>query len=352
MLNARLSKIEVIRAPRLQVGDTIGIVSPSFPGHVHFRGKYLHGLDALRRAGFGVREGKLTSLCTHEGYRTASARDRAAELMELFEDPGINAIITTIGGTCSSSLIPYLDYDKIRANAKVFCGYSDITSLHLALLKFAGLATFYGPAVIPSFGEWPEVLSLTRDSFLAATMDSSGRERELLAPESFTRNVLDARSDAWRTGTRTFEANAGPRTLRPGRVEAECVVANLNTLVTSAGTAYFPELDGCVLFIEEMSAPLAEEERDLRHLERLGVFDSIAGLVLSKPEDVGSEVTPLSLDSLMEEIVPRRDGMPIVLDFDCGHTAPMHTLAQRTAVRVEASLGRKPRIWVRGAMVR
>src|SRR5690348_11427826 len=116
---------DLLRPAALRPGDTIGICTPSFPANVVYREKYLHGVAQIEALGFKVVEGELTRSATAQGYRSATPRARAAELMSLFEDHAVRAIITTTGGNNSSSLIPYLDFEKIRENPKVFCGYSD-----------------------------------------------------------------------------------------------------------------------------------------------------------------------------------------------------------------------------------
>lgn len=340
----------LLRPAPLRAGDVIGVCTPSWPAHVLFREKYLHGLEQLRALGFQVREGSLTARATAQGYRSGTPQERAAELMELFEDPAVRGIVTTIGGNNSSSLIPYLDFARIRQNPKIFCGYSDITSLHLALLHYAGLRTFNGPAIVPSFGEWPCCLPETRDSFLAAVSGGHG-ERELAPPAQYSRHQRDWKTDAWRTQPRKMLDNPGLRTVYPGSVDAPCVVANLNTMVTAAGTPYFPSLDGKLLLIEEMSAPLTQEERSLRHLQLLGVFERVAGLVIGKPEFPSNNDAPFSFEELVKEIVPQRAGVPVVLDADIGHTVPMHTIAQATPLRVDARQGQPARLFVLEDMV-
>jgi muramoyltetrapeptide carboxypeptidase LdcA involved in peptidoglycan recycling len=309
----------------------------------------LHGIAVLTSLGFEVVEGSLTRRAVAEGYRAGSPRERAAELMELFADQRVRGIVTTIGGSNSSSLIPYLDFDVVRANPKVFCGYSDVTSLHLAFLTYAGLATFYGPAVVPSFGDWPTILPETRDAFLAATTDASEAERELVPPAQFSRHVRDARTSAWQTEPRGFEENRGPFAIVEGTVEGPCVVASLNTLLSAAGTRYFPPLDGRILIVEQMNAKLSQEERAFRHLEQLGAFEQVAALVVGKPEVYENEGAPFDYADLVREIVPL-GRFPVVFDFDCGHTMPMFTIAQETRLRVEATRERT-RVWVCEAAV-
>lgn len=328
--------MDIIKPPALRSGDTIGIFTPSSPANVKFREKYLHGIHVLKRMGFEVIEGSLTASQNSQGYRSGSPQDRATEFTELIRNPRVSCMISTIGGANSSSMIPYLDFDEIRRHPKIICGYSDVTSLHLSILSYSGLSTFYGPAVMPSFGEWPDILDETKESFLDAAQRHRSGARTLSPPKRWSSHFRNASTGAWKTEPRKFEENPGWRALNPGEATAPIVVANLNTLMTSAGTTYFPRLEGKILLIEEMSAPLAEEERDLRHLERLGVFDVISGLIVSKPEVYDPEGAPFGYDDLVMEIVGRNPKYPIVSNFDCGHTNPTLTIAEMTKVKLAA----------------
>jgi muramoyltetrapeptide carboxypeptidase len=316
----------LIRPPGLEPGDTVGVFTPSAPAHLRFREKYLHGIAQLEALGFRVVEGALTAAGTHEGYRSGSPRERAAEFMSLVLDPRVRALISTIGGDNSASLIPYLDFEAIRAHPKVICGYSDVTSLHLAILAYSGLSTFYGPAVVPSFGEWPRMMPETRDSFLDAVQRHRSGTRRLRPPTRWSNHFRNAATAAWKEEPRRFEPNPGWRVLSPGEARAPVLVANLATLCRNAGTAHFPELAGTVLLLEEMDAPLAREEANLRQLQLAGVFDELAGLIIGKPENCNAQGAPFGYDELILEVVGPRP-YPIVSGFDCGHTHPMLTLA-------------------------
>ncbi len=325
----------VLRPPPLQPGDTIGIFTPSFPAHVHFREKYEHGRAQLAALGFRTVEGPLTARGSHEGYRSGSPRERAREFMELVENPDVRCVMSTMGGLNSASMIPYIDFDRVRAHPKVICGYSDVTSLHLALLAYSGVGTFYGPAVTPSFGEWPAVLPETREGFLDAVQRHHAGRRTLRPPTRWSAHRRDPRTAEWRSTPREFSPNPGWRVLRPGTARGPVLVANLDTLTTAAGTDHFPVLDGVVLVLEEMQASLSYEERCFRHLDLLGVFDRIAALLVSKPERYDPEDAPFGDDALVHEIVGDRR-YPVVAGFDCGHTHPMLTIGQRTDMEVTA----------------
>jgi len=330
-------------APALRPGDRVGIFTPSSPAHVSARHRYLDGLESLRGMGFEVVEGPLTAKTrapdptTAQGYRSGTPRERANELMSLFVDPSVRAIIATIGGSNSSSLLPYLDFDAIRANPKVFCGYSDVTSLHLALWTQAGLSTFYGPAVVPSFGEFPSGFGATRESFLDATMRHRAGERRLEPPARWSREAPRFTDPASREPSqRKWNDNAGWQVLLPGRVRAPVICANLNTLVSIAGTRYMPDLTGHVLLIEEMAAPFSRYERNLRHLQLLGVFDRLAGLLVGKAESPDPEGAPFTATDLLLEVIGDVR-YPVAVDLDVGHTHPSLTLALGTPIEVDAT---------------
>jgi muramoyltetrapeptide carboxypeptidase len=339
----------LIRPAAIAPGSTLGVFTPSTPANVHFREKYRHGLDQIETLGYRWIEGDLTARCAHQGYRTATPRERAAELMSLVEDPGVDAIVATIGGQNSSSLIPYLDFASIRRHPKILLGFSDVTSLHLAILAHAGVSTFYGPAVMPTFGEWPEMIVESRESFLDAVWRHTHGVRRLAMPGRWSNHFRDAKGSAWRIEPRQWQDSSGWRALSGGRVTAELVVANLNTMCAAAGTPYFPELDERILLIEEMSAPMGLEERSLRQLERCGVFDRIAGLIVGRPEFFDAQGAPFTYDDLILEVVGSR-AYPIITDFDCGHTNPMLTLAERTLLSIDAD-GDAPTIYVESPMV-
>ncbi len=330
----------LVLPPALRPGDTVALFAPSAPSHAKYREMFAHGKEALRRLGYRVKEGSLLAKGTHQGYRSGPPQERAAELMELVRDPEVRAVIATVGGANSASLLPWIDFAEVRAHPKILCGFSDVTSLHLAWVVKAGISSFYGPGVMAHFAEWPEMVPETRESFLAAVGWAEAGERRLVPPSRWSWKDRDWNDGGpWKTEPREWEPNPGWRGLREGRVRAPVLVANTGTLVSNAGTDVFPTLDGWVLLIEDLEAPMSRLERNWRHLERLGVFDRIAGLIVGKPEKFRDEGAPFSMDELLLEIVGSR-AMPIVAGFDCSHTHPMITLAQGRELTVSVEAGR------------
>ncbi len=331
-----LNSEKIIKPKALKIGDTLGIFTPSWPANVLITAKYLHALQVLKEVGFNYIEGSVTRQMMSQGYRSASPQERAAEFMELISNPQVHGLIATIGGANSASMIPFLDFNKIRESRKVICGYSDMTSLHLSILAYSGLSTIYGVALVPSFGEYPSIMKYSLDSFLLISTQTQVEKLKIDPPSFWSRHFIDAQNPNWKTIVRETHLNDGWKILCPGQVTAPIVVVNLETLVTSAGTSYFPVVKDKILILEETAAIFNKTERHFRQLERMGVFNQIKGLILSKPSEINNEGAPFTHEQLILEIVEQRD-YPIVSNFDCGHTFPMINLAQEMIITVCAN---------------
>lgn len=325
----------VQRFNTLKKGDTIGVFTPSSPAYAFNEGLFLNGIKNLLNLGFNIKEGSVTKTRSSQGYRSADPQERANEFMELIRDPEVHALISTIGGNNSSSLIPYLDFDLIRQSKKLICGFSDVTSLHLAILKFSGLRTLYGPSVMCWFGEWPDGIPQSTEWFMDATMNPP-RVRQIEAPAHWSNHKRRWDNGDWKNLPRNWQKNEGWKVLSKGQVEAPILAVNFNTLMTAAGTAYWPEVEGKVLLLEDMAAALSRTERHLRQLHLMGVFDKLAGLIIGKPELYEQEGAPFGYDDLFKEIIGPRS-YPIVSNFDCSHTVPMISIPQLSPIRLIAS---------------
>ncbi|MDB5384574.1 MAG: LD-carboxypeptidase, partial [Planctomycetaceae bacterium] len=179
----------VIRAKRLMNGDCIGVISPSWCGPAQFPHRFERGVKCLHELGYDVKTAK-HALGQYGTYLAATPQERASDLMDMFLDDKVKAIIATIGGNHSCQLLPYLDFDVIRNHLKIFVGFSDITVLHLALWTQAGLVTFYGPTVMTEFADYPEMHPYTRDSFLRAVSGVSPMG-QLSCSDTWTDEFLD-----------------------------------------------------------------------------------------------------------------------------------------------------------------
>lgn len=318
----------------LKIGDTLGIFTPSSPGYIWNEGLFVNGMKNLEKMGFKVKLGKLTERRASQGYRSGTPKDRADEFMSLIQDPEVKGLVSTIGGNNSSSMIPFLDFDQIRQSQKVICGFSDVTSLHLAILKYAGLQTIYGPSVMCWLGEWPDGIPESTKWFLQAVQGSNG-PRQITPPAKWSNHKRDWSNGDWKNLPRNWQDNEGWRVLNPGSTEGEILALNLNTLMSAAGTPYWPDFKNKILLIEDMEAPLSRTERHLRQLNFIGVFEQIKGLLIGKPEFYNQENAPFGYDDIFMEVIGQRP-YPIIANIDCSHTVPMISIPQLSKVKISA----------------
>lgn len=307
-------------APKLKAGDTIAVFSPSSPATATAPTRYARGRAFLESKGFRVKEGALTG--KRDCYRSGSIRARADELNELLRDPEVRCVMAAIGGMNSNSLLPYLDYDAIKADPKIIVGYSDVTALLLGIYARTGLVTYYGPAVVASLGEFPPFVEETWAYFSDIALGTAQFPHTLPTPSAWTEEVIP-----WE------EQKCGklPRenrllTLHSGKAAGRLIGGNLNTFDGIWGTPYMPEIkDGDILLIEDSLKDAATVERSFAHLKLAGVFDRIGGLILGKHElfdDQGTGRRPADiLTEVMGEV-----RFPVLAEFDCCHTHPMLTL--------------------------
>ncbi|MCP3738960.1 S66 family peptidase [Rossellomorea sp. BNER] len=304
---------------RLRLGDTIGICSPSSPIAAHCPRRLQRGVEELEKLGFKVKLAKNSTKAYQ--YMAGTIDDRVEDLHDLFLDPDVKAIITTIGGTSSHQLFEKLDFKLIKNNPKIFMGYSDITSLHLAIHKKTGLVTYLGPAILPQFGEFNGLIDFTKQYFMDILVD--GKPVEYKDSEEFIFETLywDEKDDRERHRIK----NKGSKILNPGNAKGRILAANLSTILLLAGTEYFPDMDGCILCLEDDEGETpAFIDRYLTQLRQLGVYEKINGLVVGRfHEKVG--FTEGQLEEIIQRATREYD-FPIIYDLDFGHTDPMFIL--------------------------
>jgi muramoyltetrapeptide carboxypeptidase len=156
---------------KLKVGDSIGIFSPSSPITYSCPKRFERAKKYLQEKGFKIIERNLTG--KQDYYRSGSIKERAEELNELIRNPEIKCIMSTIGGMNSNSILPYIDYEAFKRNPKIIIGYSDVTAILLAIYAQTGISTYYGPALVASFGELPPFVDYTYKYFKEIIMDKT-----------------------------------------------------------------------------------------------------------------------------------------------------------------------------------
>jgi len=260
-----------------------------------------------------------------DGWASAPAKARAEDLHQAFADDGVQVVLAGIGGNHSNQLLPFLDYDLIRAHPKVFQGFSDITVLHWAIAKHAGLATFYGPALVPELGEFPTVLTYTDRFLRAAWFDDVPINYE---PSGvWTDEFLDFDTKADLTRPRDLRESEGWIAVREGAASGPLLGGCLESISWHLkGSSSWLDPSGSIFFLEtsEEAPSPAEVDSYLTDLEQLGVFDSASGLLFARPYGYDAEST----DALWRLVAERTEesGIPVLANVEAGHTDPMMTL--------------------------
>lgn len=228
-------------------------------------------------------------------YFAGTAEERAADLHKAFADSSIDAIISTRGGWGSVELLPLLDADLIRRNPKPLIGYSDITSVHGWLERYAGLVSFYAPMVAADFARGNSVSDgVDISSWMSALTQTS----------------------AWQV-----DGKDGLRTLREGEASGTLFGGCISIVAESLGTPYAmqaPKGDA-ILFVEDVGAKPYQWDRYLFHLRYGGLLERVKGIVFG---DMKQCVSDDAENALLEEVILHnlRDFRgPISIGLRCGH---------------------------------
>jgi muramoyltetrapeptide carboxypeptidase len=294
---------DLIKPGRLEYEDTIGLVAPaSAPPDPKTIDR---AVEVLGRLGFRTRFAP--NVRKRRGFLAGSDRERAGDLMTMFTDRKVKALLSIRGGYGSARLVGLLDYRTIRAHAKILIGYSDLTSLHCALLVKAGLVSFHGPMLNGDFVEHKS-LPFAREGLLRTVMQMSA-----------------AGSISQGYNRRTVEV------LRRGKVSGQLVGGNLSVLCTTVGTPFQPSFRRNILFIEDVGEVPYRLDRMLTHLLNAGLLQQVAGVAVginSQCEDPkarrGSEYRQTTSDVFEERLGPLK--VPVVTGLPFGHVRQNATL--------------------------
>ncbi len=312
----------MIKSERLRRGDTIGIASPSWY-HPSVGHRVERGVTHLHALGFQTRIAP--HALNNRGFVSDTAMHRVADLHALFGDPEIRAIVATIGGDHACHLLPVLDWALIRANPKIFLGFSDTTVLNVALWTVTGLGTFNGPSLLTEWAEYPRMPEYSERAALKALCDPSPIG-PLPQSDWWTDEFLDWRDRRDLERSRERRPSSGWVGLRGGRAEGRLIGGCLESLQHLRGTRYWPDWDDAILFVEtsDEAPAVATVDALLMDFENMGVFARIAGLLVARPYGYTDDAR-----LALHEVVRERTagfGFPVIADMEFGHTSPMLTL--------------------------
>ncbi|CEP48243.1 microcin self-immunity protein MccF [[Clostridium] sordellii] len=241
--------------------------------------------------------------------------------------------MSTIGGMNSNSILPYIDYEAFKRNPKPIIGYSDVTAILLAVYAKTGISTYYGPALVASFGEFEPFVDMTYKYFEDILVNEIKLPYEIKNPEIWTDEYID-----WENQDREKQGLHNELiTVYDGKVEGRLIGGNLNTMTGIWNTEYMPEIkEGDILFIEDSLKDCGDIERSFSLLKLSGVFEKVSGIILGKHELFNDCKTGRKPYEVLLEVLGDKK-IPFLAEFDCCHTHPMITLPIGCRVELDAT---------------
>lgn len=275
-----------MRFPRLLgPGSRVALVSPAGP--LRDESDLDRAIENTRSLGWEPVVG--AHVLERDGYLAGSDEHRLADLNRFAADSSIDGVWCIRGGYGTMRLLDGLDFDAWRTHPKALIGYSDVTALHAALTKQAGLVTYHGPTARAALTE------LTRESL---------------------RQIVACGCRGYRIDSADIEC------LRPGRARGRLVGGNLALVAAIAGTPYAFDLDGAILVIEDVNEAVYRIDRMLTQLWLSGGLRRVAGLTFGKFTEIPPEPSDAErpLDRVLREFADRC-GVPAVGGMPVGHVA-------------------------------
>ena len=251
-------------------------------------------------------------------FASTDIKKRADDVMEAFLDKNVKAIFTILGGFNSNQILPFLDYEVIKNNPKILCGYSDITALLSAIEVKTGLVTFYGP-------HYSSIGMKKGNEYTLEMLNNVlfNGESELKVSDEWS-------DDLWFIDqeNRNFIENEGWWVLQEGNAKGELKGGNLSTLILLNGTSYQPYFaQDTILMVEECNYSSADDKEFLRQLQALAQREDFVNVkaVLIGRFQKASDMPREKLEFIVNSI-PQLRNLPIIANLDFGHTTPIATL--------------------------
>lgn len=317
----------MIKPNRLKKGDKVAIVSLSsgMLGEKQYIHKYELGKKRLEEK-FGLEVITMPNTLKGIKYLYEHPEKRAEDLMDAFKDKSIKAVICAIGGDDTIRLIPYIDYETIKQNPKIFMGFSDTTANHLMMYK-AGLISFYGPTLLCDFAEYGDMYEYTENTIKELLFEAQDNYEIKKCNYWTNENISWCEENIDKQKTRLEDMKGYEVIQGQGKVKGKLLGGCLDAFPIYVGTEIWPTLEEWkdkIVFLET-----SEDKPNpdlitfyLRNLGAQGILNVINGIIVGKPqnEEYYEEYKDVYRKILKE--FDRQD-MPVLYNANFGHSSPI-----------------------------
>lgn len=336
--------MNLIKPKRLRPGDKVATISLSWggAGDPDILWRYEVGKKRLEEE-FGLKVVEMPNTLSGTEYLYNNPQKRVEDLMMAFKDPSIKGIFSCIGGDESVRILPYIDYEVIKNNPKIFIGYSDTTVIHFICLK-AGISSFYGPSILSEFAENVEMFDYTKHWINKVLFDKS--PIDIIEPSPIWTSEFLPWEEKNKHIKRRVNSNTGYELLQgQGKVQGTLIGGCLEVLEMIKGTNVWPKLktwENSILFFEtsEEKPNPTYVEYWLRSYGSMGILQKARGIIFGKPYDnlYYEEYKSAILKIVRDEL--KLYNLPILFNLNFGHTSPMFTIPYGAKAEIDCDLKR------------
>ena len=260
--------LSLIKPKCISHTSTLGLIAPASP--VYDKSDFEDMLITLKNKGYTLKLG--SHVRDRRGFLAGTDVDRANDLIQMFKDPTVDAILCVRGGWGCNRILDHIDFDVIKNNPKALIGFSDITSLHMSIQAKTGLTTFHGPV---GTSDWND---FTQHSFDETLVEGKSQEYKIPGEDI---------SDAF--------------TITSGKATGRILGGNLTVLTAMIGSDYLPDFKGSILFLEEVGEHVYRVDRMMTQLKLAGILDQISGFIFGKCTNCKQQREDFPLSQVFED---------------------------------------------------
>lgn len=320
----------------------IGIYNCSTPILSLFPNKGKRAESFLRLNNFDIVYGKLSS--ANNSYVTGTPIERASEINELVSNKKIDILMPSIGGNNTSSILEYLDFEKLATSKIKIIGHSDTTVLALAIYEITKKITYYSASFVLGFDNQNDI----NDFHIKTLKDNCINDKLglIIVPSKYTTEFIPW-VDKMPVPIKKMRKNS-MITVSEGVIEGTIIGGNLNSFIPILNTKYFPNINNkTILFFEDTCSNgnlnLAQVEKNVASLRNSGIFHKIGGLIVGKCEGFEEISNGVKYIDFIKGFLCDLK-IPILAEFDFAHTLPIITIAIGSIVElntIKQTLSRK-----------